>query len=371
MRASRVCGTVSNLLGILLARQLLTTKQCGHSVAAEDLSDASLLLHTFLRVRDGLAEPPSPPKRLSEVVKEMRHLWKEHRREQMGLDRQRDLEEMKLRHRGEREPPTPPPPPTPQEASPEALQEAQRQKIMDEMKRAKYGEEMRLVVKDVLGREINMKFRDQTRLRVIMFSVCRRLALQQNETKFFHEDRELTPDETPLTFGLEDQDIIEVKSEELNRAHMQMLKQKEELARAEMLAAQAEQDLWKRKAQQEQKQAESRKQREVRMTKLADEMKQVQAKAEREKNGYIDLQFMDAKGALMHISVKRAIWLGGTMNLICKRMHMNAQRTCFLIEVTQAQIVARDTADSLGLDQDEIIRVTPCTNTTDEEAPWS
>jgi len=393
MRAPRINGTLGNLFGILLASQLLTTKQCSHPTA-HDPGDASLLLHAFLRVRDEpegqseqaepstLAGPPAlpelpdapqrpqlelpsqPPRRLKDIVKELRHVWKEHKHEQLARyepRRARELEGMKQQHRGEREP-----------SKAGSLDDERQAELKEELQTAKYGEAIQLLVRDVMGRELTLKFRSRKRLNVLMHSICHRLALQLNETAFIHEDREILADDTPESFGLEDQDIIELKSMQLEKEQMEALRHQEKQARRDMVAAKEAQAELEKKEKQEETRAVERKERDKKRMAWEKKLKAVKDKADREKNGYIDLQFLDLSEQLLHISVKRSIWLGGTMNLICKRLELPALQTCFFIEATHAQIVARDTADSLGLDMDEIIRVKSCENITDEDVTeWS
>eukprot|EP00418_Pyrodinium_bahamense_P063079 CAMPEP_0179079404 /NCGR_PEP_ID=MMETSP0796-20121207/35625_1 /TAXON_ID=73915 /ORGANISM="Pyrodinium bahamense, Strain pbaha01" /LENGTH=103 /DNA_ID=CAMNT_0020776739 /DNA_START=74 /DNA_END=382 /DNA_ORIENTATION=+ len=47
-----------------------------------------------------------------------------------------------------------------------------------ELKDAKYGEQMMLLMRDVLGREFSVQFRRSTPLRILMGSVCKRLGLE-------------------------------------------------------------------------------------------------------------------------------------------------------------------------------------------------
>jgi len=370
---------LGNLLAILLAHQLSTTKQCSTRLCAHpaerDLCDASFLLHTFLRVGSELRQPESPKHRLKDVVKEMRQLWKSRMREEV-LKRepwkQRVWDEMR-EHRDEHRPPPARPTTTTRpdlvtQPDPVSLE---REELMDELRRAKYGDDMHLVVRDLYGRELDIKFRSLTRLNVLMVTACKRLALRRNETTFMHQDRQIHPDDTPQSFGLEDQDVIEVRSELLDKSRMEELQKREEQARAEMMAAKAEQEALKAKAEREKKAVEQATQREKRQVKMERELDSTQKKMERIKAGLIDLQFIDGNGRKLHVAVKRDIWLGGIMNQVCMRLHMNALKTCFLIEVTHKQIVARDTADLLGLDQDEIIRIKPCEDISDEESWWS
>mmetsp|Transcript_78091 Transcript_78091/g.207239 ORF Transcript_78091/g.207239 Transcript_78091/m.207239 type:complete len:405 (-) Transcript_78091:115-1329(-) len=402
---ARTRGTLCNLLGVLLASGLTATTQCSPSSARGPCDAFALLQSVSLRTRARAAGPPElegaqPPKRFGDVLKEMRQLWKSHKREtlaKLNSGRLREEDERSAQHRGTQatsEPYTASPPEVPPEEEREREADGGVEAPpAEEPQQSRYGDAMDLVVRDALGRETSVKFRSATRLRVLMYSVCRRLALLPNETHFLHEDKEIQPNDTPTSLGLEEQDVIEVRSKLLDNTWMRMLKQREEEARQEMVAAQREQtrlqahaeraheelqrqkDVLRKKAEvQHQMEAAAKRQKDQKdksQAKLQDEAEKVRLKAEREKNGYIDLQFVDLAGKMIHISVKRDVWLGGTMDLMCKRYRMHALRTCFFIEVTHAQIVARDTAENLGLDMDEIIRVKPCAQTKDDESEWS
>jgi len=293
------------------------------------------------------------------VVREMQHKWKVHKEEQM-----KELEpwkykkhmamkeayrnKMKAQHArnsmnklG-----------TAMRSDSLALNSTQRLALENEAKIAKYGEQMTLIVKDLLGHELEIRFRTLTKLGVLTKVVCKRLGLQEEEAKFVHRDRELQPKETPGTFGLVDGDIIEVTTPGMQAA--KVIKEEQDKQEAIEMRLRAKREKAESKASLTKATKKARKAK-----KVALESMQLARDASTKKMGMNRLKFVMEGKPIVDIRVKRQNWLGGAMDLVCKRLGLDRAKTVFLREVEgrRKPIYNKDTVDSLNLEWGETITV--------------
>eukprot|EP00418_Pyrodinium_bahamense_P083265 CAMPEP_0179061876 /NCGR_PEP_ID=MMETSP0796-20121207/26638_1 /TAXON_ID=73915 /ORGANISM="Pyrodinium bahamense, Strain pbaha01" /LENGTH=275 /DNA_ID=CAMNT_0020758765 /DNA_START=68 /DNA_END=895 /DNA_ORIENTATION=- len=229
-----------------------------------------------------------------------------------------------------------------------AQAEAEQHQRVRELKDAKYGEQMTLLVKDVLGREFNFQFRRSTALRVLMGSVCKRLGLEQSQVFFRHNGTQLNGDETLETVGVADHDTIQVDGQVLQEA-----KAAKDLAEQRAAAAA------KMKAEREAEEAAIMATKEQKRMRVAKRAAKVQTEQKREHmlktRGEGTLRFTNEEGKEIQMSYKRQNWLSGLMSLVCNRFSMDPAQARFYHG--KKVIEPHDSIQSLGLLDDELITV--------------
>jgi len=315
------------------------------------------------KVLDTVQKELQPSSTFMNVIKDMQRKWKEHKVRQLEetqpwkAKEERIARAEKKKHRGDRSKPSAP---APKPKTVKELSEEEKKALEQEARIAKFGETMSIIVREPSGREFVVKFRSNTRLQVLMHSICKKLGVEVEGTSFQHRDLKLDPLATPMSFGLVDQDVIEVDSEEL-QAQAEAMANRVEKGGKDVAAK-----LMEKETQKNAQEATEMKRQEKRL-RVARKRVVVEAQEKRKHelalNDMVTLNFERVSGGAPteHVSlgVKRNNWLQGTMALVCKRMNLDPTTTRFYYGKGGKRVLLRDT-DSvrvLGLTDMEAITV--------------
>jgi len=318
-----------------------------------------------------------PPKHFGEVVRMMKQRWKEHKAIQTA-----EMEPWKLKKQEEE---------MKKEASAQESQAGQAEapagepsddggvhelivgtatddegKALEaEAKKARYGEPLQLIVKDVLGQETPVMFRKKTPMQVLMKSVCRRLDVPPEQAFFMFKDRKILYVDTPETLGIGDQDVVrmdgavmqerlrEAKAAKAQEEHQLMLRATEDRQHMKLKLSKSV-----KKAQQALKQSA--------LKKDAIEMRRFRM------NDMVHLRFegsdsdkMEAPEQLITVGHPRSIRMSNLMTRVSKRMGLDPQNVWFTREATGKRVDPGDTVNLLDMEDNEVIRI----HKQDAEAP--
>uniref|UniRef100_A0A7S2GXR3 Rad60/SUMO-like domain-containing protein n=1 Tax=Alexandrium andersonii TaxID=327968 RepID=A0A7S2GXR3_9DINO len=349
---------------------------CGAAVAQAhstlELEDASQLFQSATILHEGpaetkptsfmkdVAESMKPSQTFKDALMEIKNKWKQHKAHQLETyepwraKEQRKVRELKAKHHGNREKPLPP------SKQPKPLSEEERQQLEKEARLAKFGEPMTLIVREPEGREFIVKFRTNTRLQVLMHSMCKKLDIELPDAVFMHRDRKLEPLATATSFGLVDQDVIEVDSPALQAEREKKARQAAAVAMAAEKREQAESDAKEKEDQLLQARLAHKLRTQQKNSIIQNEQRR---KQEHKVKGMVTLIFEQAgrnQGPPVHISVKATNWLQGTMDIVSKRMSLDPEKTRFFATRGDKKVLIRphDSAHTLKLKDEEMITVT-------------
>jgi len=169
-------------------------------------------------------------------------------------------------------------------------------------------DELMLRVRDLMGKELSIRFRNSSKLRFLMTATQMRLGLPASELKFTYEGRQLAPEDTPASLGMVDRGLIEVGSAAMLETKRQKDKEdKERAARAE---------------RKERVQVKLQKVREERQK--AREQQAWTAQQRFTETELLPLTFKDKKGRQMHMHFKKSNGMQKLLQIVCKRMALQA-----------------------------------------------
>lgn len=295
-----------------------------------------------VEVRDPTVGPQA--RRFMDVLKEMKHRWKEHKKEQM-----RELEPWKvhaaeamaLKHRQER-----------QEQEKRELEETnipepeELMRMQKEARRAKFGDEITVTVRDNMGRSWDVKIRNQNKMRLLMKEVGNKIHMDPKDATFMHKDRKISEEDTPESFGLIDGDVVEVGGAILERA-------KEAKKKADKQAFAKEKHIQDREAEHR---------RMLHQKAQAANAAAVQAFEVREAkkiqdNDMLHLRFRDANGTEVRVAAKRQNYLGGVLGVVADRMGFDKETVHFTRTKNNRKLWKSQVPAELEMEEDEVIAV--------------
>jgi len=303
-----------------------------------------------------------PSSKFMDVIKEMTKKWKEHKVRQLEetqpwvAKEQRKARAEKEKHRGDRAKPVA----EPKKEPVKVLTEEEQKALETEARLAKFGDPMSLIVREPSGREFSVKFRTNTRLQVLIYSVCKKLGVQAEDIVFQHRDRTLDPLATPMSFGLVDQDVVEVDGPKL-QAQAQDGAERVQKGSAEMEARLAE------KESQQVMQEVMEQRRSAKQLRKARRRAVVEAEEKRQHDlqmkDMVTLKFECHDGGAaneVNLALKRNNWLQGTMDLVTKRMNLDPAKARFYFVTHGRKVLIKphDSIRELGLQDMETISVT-------------
>mmetsp|Transcript_34180 Transcript_34180/g.98418 ORF Transcript_34180/g.98418 Transcript_34180/m.98418 type:complete len:426 (-) Transcript_34180:146-1423(-) len=328
-----------------------------------DLDDTSQLIqssaHLLEKPQMNATADPRPVKQFNSFMKQLAKKWKQHREDQLAKLEPWKLKELQHKRKKEKEAHhdrVKPQPPSMAAKTAKLLSPQERATIAEEAKRSRYGELQGIVVRDPSGHELLVKTRAEARLQVLMTTVNKKLGLEANATKFVFRERPLDPLSTVKEFGLADQDVVEI-----DHPVLQAAKEAKEVAEKK---AQAAAQLQREVKAEEEKALAAKLERRFRLEKKhAEVAAENKRKHELKRNGMTVLKFVvedngpNSHGKEVEIAAKYNNWLKGTMELVCKRMGVDAATARFYRSKDRQEILPTNSIRVLGLKELEVIKV--------------
>jgi len=360
--AHRLMGRPPRLWPLALALRAL--RAAGLGARTEGFLHGASLLQ-MLQSPD---EPAiDPPKRFLDVVEDMRRRWRNHKREQteeLEPWKAKKMYAERIMHRAERQreqdrqveanaeavKPQPPPTDPPAPAPAPAVSDDEASGLLSEAKKAKYGDKMIVVVRDPLGRDTPVQIRDNTPMRVLMNSVCKRLGLPKNGATFWRTDQQIQAEDTARALNMVDQDVLKVDAPALRTAKSEQDAQAAKEAHKTRLRA--KEKAFATRLSYVKQQTKGRHEARLRMQRdKAEEVKRMQ------KNHMIRVRFKDSEGTEVAIGHSRDAVFSGVFERACKRLSIECKTMKFQREKTDEKIDPEDNARKIQMLDNEVVRI--------------
>lgn len=213
----------------------------------------------------------------------------------------------------------------------------------------KLGSELVLKLRDPMNKQYAVKFYSNGRMLALMTAAVKKLNITLSEAKFSWKGTDLTPNDTPSSLGLLDDEILDVDSPTLRaKAEKAEAARKEALRRGELKEKTAQHDAKIK--------LERAKKRLITARRVSKVQREQRKAVQLRKKNMINLRFANRLGKEITMVYKRENWLGPLFNLVSNRFGLEPTRIT-LVDPSGHTIGPHDSITSLGLKDNDLVQV--------------